>query len=139
MLVERGNVTHAGSIIAKDDDVGIPGKCIVELVEGTGEDLFHALKTPVTATVDFPKINWFRAIRYSGSKIQPTEEEERLIWRAIRMVGGLKHPFPGYYEFDVYDRTRIVFRRYQDSKSEYAKLHETEDLPEREEEIRKIA
>lgn len=120
-LVEKGNITHTGSIIAEDESIGIPGKSIMEIVEGTGEDLFHGLKTPNLATIDFPGINWFRAIRYDSNQ-DPTQEERKIIWQAVKMIGGPKHPFPGYYEFNVYDRTRIVFRNYQPPSSAYAKL-----------------
>ncbi len=63
MLVERGNVTHAGAIIARDEGAGIPGKCIVELLEGSREDLSHGHKTPISAVVGIPEENPFRTIR----------------------------------------------------------------------------
>ena len=119
MLVKVGNVTHTGAIIATDDTPCVPGKAVIELVEGTGEDLFHGRKTPITAMIGAPP-NFSRIIRYDTSN--PSEEEKRLIFRAIKLVGGPAHPFPGYFEFDVCDRRRIVFRNYQDPKSAYARI-----------------
>ncbi|MCH7568351.1 MAG: hypothetical protein IIA87_02925 [Nanoarchaeota archaeon] len=120
MLVEKGNVTHSGSIIARDDSPGNPGKCIIELVEGTGEDLLHGLKTPVTVAIEIPGLNWFRTMRYLNN--EPTSTEKRLIRDAIKLVGGVRHPFPGYYEFDAYDETRIMFRKYQNPSTAYANI-----------------
>lgn len=121
MLVERGNVTHAGAIIAKDESTGNPGKCTVELVEGTGEDLAHGLRTPVSTQIDFPGRNWFRIFKYDREPT-PTEKERSLITQAIKLIGGINHPFPGYYEFDVVDGTRIIFKKYQKQKTAYGRL-----------------
>jgi len=120
MLVEKGNVTHSGSIVARDDSPGNPGKCVVELVQGTGEDLFHGSKTPVTLLIETPRLNWFRTMRYLDK--EPTRTERKLIEKAIGLIGGVKHPFPGYYEFDAYDGTRIMFRKYQNPSTAYAKI-----------------
>lgn len=114
-LVEKGNVTHTGSIIAADETPSDIRKCIVEVVEGDGPDLFHGHMTPVHAEVNFN-----RAICYDG-KI-PTEEESGLVFTALRLVGGPRHPFPGYYEFEVWDRKDIIFRNYQGPGTAYSNI-----------------
>ncbi len=122
-LVEKGDgkLTHTGCIIARDESPGIPGRCLVELVEGNGEDLFHGLKTPIRADIDCPGINWFRTIKYNR-EVPASEEERKIVLLALKFIGGPKHPFPGYWEFDVMDRKKIMFRNYQDQETAYAKI-----------------
>ncbi len=104
-LVEKGNVTHTGGIVATDLEPGVPGPTVIELVRGDGVDLFHGKKTP-----------WHGWIRYTRTlHFDPeTPVPERLLMhRALDLVNGVEHPFPGYYEFDVRDENKILFRNYQ--------------------------
>ncbi len=115
-LAKREGIVYIGSITAKDDGVGEPGKCIVELIKGDGPDLFHGEKTPFSA-----ELSPTRAIQYRGTQI-PSEAERRIISRALNIVGGLSHPFPGYYEFGVLQNGGILFFNYQSPESAYAKI-----------------
>ena len=119
-FVEKGDLTHTGAIIATEEAFGVPGRCVIELVEGDGPTLFHGKETPISAQIEFPSPGP-RVIRYHDWQ-NPTEQERYLIWRALQLIGGPSHPFPGYYEFDVVGGHRILFRNYQGPRSGYAKL-----------------
>ncbi len=116
-VVQRGDITHTGSIVARDEASCVPGRCIVEVVEGEGPDLFHGHKTPATAELDD-----LRIVRY-GCK-QPTDDERAIVYSALRWIGGPSHPFPGYYEFEVWSGSAIKFRNYQNQDSPYASLRD---------------
>ena len=112
-LVEKPEVFYTGSIIAQDQAPGIPGKCVVELVPGDGPNLFHGKRIPLTAFIEFGLLT-----------IAPgtISLERTLIYQALNLVGGLKHPFPGYYEFEVWKENEIKFRNYQSPTTAYAQL-----------------
>lgn len=113
-LVERKNISHNGSIMASEYGVGIPGLTVIELLHGneSGLDLFHSRITPVHAEVDE-----LRSLKYSGPN-KPSYEDKLIIKKALDLVGGRKHPFPGYYEWEVSNK-RIIFRNYQKPKTAY--------------------
>lgn len=112
-LVEKPEIMYSGSIVAQDEALGIPGKCVVELVQGDGSDLFHGKKTPITTFIEFGLLR----------TASPTTFLERtLIHHALNLVGGAKHPFPGYFEFEVWGGNEIKFRNYQSPTSAYAQL-----------------
>lgn len=112
-LVEKPDIMYTGSIIAQDEAPGIPGKCVVELVQGDGPDLFHGKKTPITAFIEFGRLT---------TSLPTTFPELTLIHQALNLVGGVKHPFPGYFEFEVWEGNEIKFRNYQSPTSVYAQL-----------------
>ncbi|MDP2750080.1 MAG: hypothetical protein Q8O89_04580 [Nanoarchaeota archaeon] len=120
-LVERDDVTHTGAIIVQKEiyekKSDITGRCIAELVKGDGPNLFHGYKTPVHAELDFT-----RAIKYSREGAFADDLSRQLIYQALKHIGGPKNPFPGYYEFSVWNKEKIVFRNYQPPESPWAKI-----------------
>ncbi|MBI2103151.1 hypothetical protein HYT55_04885 [Candidatus Woesearchaeota archaeon] len=114
-LVERGEVVYSGVIIAQDERCFLPGRCLVELVQGDGPDLFHGRRVPIHMELDD-----HRYLRFTG--VSPQECERVLILQALAMVGGRNHPFPGYYEFESWKDGRLMFRNYQGPETAYAKL-----------------
>jgi len=115
-LVERGEVVYSGVIIAQDEKSCVPGRCLVELVKGDGQDLFHAKKIPIHG-----EFNEHRRICFAEI-ITPTDAEKRILFDALSMVGGREHPFPGYYEFELWGDGRLMFRNYQGPETAYGKL-----------------
>ena len=113
-LVEKPGLEYTGGIIANEFGPGIPMSCAIEIVRGDGHALFHGKEIPIHADVDFDRV-----VKYSGH-IEPTEEERRIVYRALHMIGGPGHPFPGYYEFDVLAEGEIKFRNYQNPCTPYA-------------------
>lgn len=111
-LKEKERVIYSGAIIVKGD------RCIVELIEGenSSEELFHSLKTPVHAEVD----PWTKTIRYENGI--PKIEMRKIVFNALKLIGGPKHPFPGYYEFQVWAGTKINFYNYHSPDSGYINL-----------------
>ena len=112
-LVEKKEIRYTGGIIAsyRDDHPF----CIVELVAGDGSKLFHGEATPFQA-----RTNDCGILQCSVITV-PSLEERTIMSQAVKMIGGPRHPFPGYYEFDVQGE-RILFRNYQPSTSAYADL-----------------
>lgn len=135
-LIEDGNVTHTGVILAKNtyDDFETPNTCFVEIIRGSGPELMHGKKIPANGDVDI----FTRSIHYVNSNLlknnnkkssQTTdanltefdELEKRLAFQALEYIGGPKHPWPGYYEFSVWDESTIMFRNYQSPNSAWVK------------------
>ena len=112
MLKENGNITQSGGIISDEQN----NVCIAELVQGYGASLFHGDITPTTAICRFTK-----KLEFIG--VKSSDEEKTLLIKALRHIGWPRHPFPGYYEFDVLDRTQIMFRNYQEPSSAFARLY----------------
>lgn len=115
-LVEKGEVTYFGVIIATNDEKDNLGVCIIELVEGDGPDLTHGEKIPITA-----KINKNHELEWISDK-KPTEEERKIIERAVEYIGGAEKPFSGYYEFTVWGKEKIIFQNYQDPETPYCNI-----------------
>ena len=116
-LEEQGDVTHSGRIISMPSNPFLPDVCIVELAKGEdpSDRLSHGKIVPVHAEFDDG------IIKYTGDTL-PETDERRLVFRAVKCIGGLRSLFPGYYEFDVWGGARIVFRNYQHSNSPYGRL-----------------
>lgn len=111
-LIEKGYTQYTGAIVAGNTSL------VVELVEGDGPKLFHGKETPVHATVDLDGIMHYSILRF------PSSHERQIIFQAIKLVGGPKNPFPGYYEFEYMGqpKERLIFRNYQSPASTYGKL-----------------
>ncbi|MBI4163369.1 MAG: hypothetical protein HY512_00785 [Candidatus Aenigmarchaeota archaeon] len=129
-LVESGCLTHTGAIVATDASPGVPGRCAIEIAKCAGHEFFHGKIIPTHAEISMGP----RTVKFSEKSLpifqnqekeekflEEKEKEERLALRALRMIGGPKHPFPGYYEFSVWD-DRIFFRNYQPQDSVYGSL-----------------
>ena len=112
MLVQHGNITHSGGIIVDSISDGT----VTELVNGTGPDLFHGKKTPFNARNGFINTRTLKHLTNTPSL------ERKLMYLAMKHIGGPNNPFPGYYEFDVLDNIWIKFRNYQPPDTAYAKL-----------------
>lgn len=109
-FIEKGDILYTGAIIAGKE------QCILELVEGDGPQLFHGQATPVHAQMGLSGVMKYSAVH------EPTFSERKLLFRAFQLVGGPRHPFPGYYEFEIDHRERLIFRNYQSPESAYGKL-----------------
>lgn len=115
-LVEKREVSYFGVIIATNDEKNKPRVCIIELVEGDGPDLTHGEKIPITA-----KINKNKELEWISDK-KPTEEERKIIERAVEYIGGAEKPFSGYYEFTVWGKEKIIFQNYQGPETPYCNI-----------------
>jgi len=116
-LVKKEEILYTGSIIARKGKEGVElDRCVVELVEGEGPELFHGLRRPIHAEVRETGTIGYR------DREESFEKERRIIYRALKMIGGPKHPFPGYYEFEVGLENIILFRNYQAPESTYAAI-----------------
>jgi hypothetical protein len=116
-LGEKGIVIYTGGIIASDLQLGVPGSLVVELVAGDGPVLFHGSGNPLQA-----RRNSSGVLQYHRPPSFPIEQN--IIAEALQLIGGVSHPFPGYYEFEVWERNhnKVLFRNYQPPNSAYAKL-----------------
>lgn len=112
MLVKQGEITHTGGIIADLVSDGV----IIELIRGTGPDLFHSKKTPFNA------ISGFFDTRTLKHRTETPPSERNLMYRALKHINWPSCPLPGYYEFDVLGGGDIRFRNYQDKDSAYATI-----------------
>ncbi len=113
-ISEDGNITHTGGIIAAEIN-GQPDECAIELVKGDGPELFHGKVIPYHARIDAFLRKW----EFDG---QTPPLEIRIMKEAIHLIGGRRHPYPGYYEFMVRDEEKIVFRNYQNPTTPYGRL-----------------
>lgn len=102
-LVGYGSVVYSGCIISGESGT------VIELLKGTGEELFHGTKTPIHAYVD----SFLGIVRYKNIEPDTHIEERHLVYRALKYIGGPKNPLSGYYEFDVLEGSEIKFRNYQ--------------------------
>jgi len=115
-ILERQETTHAGNIIVKEE------RCIVEIIEGNNAiGLNQGYMTPIHAEID----PWTRIIHYKNA--DPSEKIRKLVFNALKYIGGPKNPLPGYYEFDVWVEKGITFRNYQLPDSNFINL-EAKDL-----------
>ena|SRR3989338_3842184 len=105
-LVEKGNITHSGVIVIKNK------KGIIELVRGDGPDITHGHKIPVTADVK-------EGIYYRN---EVDEREKNIIKEALLMIGWQKNFIEGYFEFEVWNNDKILFRNYQPPESAWANI-----------------
>ncbi|HLD57756.1 MAG TPA: hypothetical protein VJA47_05590 [archaeon] len=130
MVKWENEITHTGSIIATDISPGVSGECVVETADCGGHDFFHGKVTPTHAKISIGP----RIIKFSEEDLPKNLKEDELrlaleaqrirrslALRALRMIGGPRHPFPGYYEFSVCNGD-ILFRNYQSRDSVYGDL-----------------
>ncbi|GEM_PF-3130040 len=129
-LSRYGDLTHTGSVIATDIRAGVSGECVVEVASCGGPDFFHGKVTPTHAkisigprTVKFSEEDLPKNLKKDELKfaLEAREIRRSLALKALRMIGGPRHPFPGYYEFSVWD-DQIFFRNYQPPSSVYGSL-----------------
>jgi hypothetical protein len=109
MLTEKRPVTHSGVIIAKDNQI------VIELVEGDAPNMTHGHKTPYNM-----QINKQRELKTHPELIPQNIKD--FMHKALALIGGPKNPHKGYFEFDVWENTTIIFRNYQSPESAYATL-----------------
>lgn len=105
-LVEKGNITHSGVIVMKKQ------RGIIELVKGDGPDITHGHKIPITANIT-------EEIDY---KNKAEEREKDIIKEALLMIGWQKNLIEGYFEFEVWNNRKILFRNYQPPESAWANI-----------------
>lgn len=103
-IVERPNITHSGVIIVKKRF------SVIEVVKGDGPDMTHGLKTPVTAVIRREQI------KYPCKR--PTAIQKKIINKVKRYVKERQ----GYYEFDVTNNKRILFRNYQPKNTPWTNI-----------------
>ena len=87
-------------------------KGIIELVRGDGPDITHGHKIPVTADVK-------EGIYYRN---EVDEREKNIIKEALLMIGWQKNFIEGYFEFEVWNNDKILFRNYQPPESAWANI-----------------
>lgn len=104
-LVEKGNVTHTGGIILPMETTGV-----IEIVRGSGEDLFHGKVTPMSA-----HLNWMGRPLFGEGW---SKHEKALANESLRLIK--RHP--GYYEFEVWEEDDIRFRNYQPPSSKWCMI-----------------
>ncbi len=109
-LIEKGHIIYTGAIVASNEQY------VMELVEGDGPRLFHGEAIPVHAQMGSSGVMCYSSVR------EPALSERKMMFRALKLVGGPRHPFPGYYEFEIDDTERLIFRNYQSPESAYGKL-----------------